>query len=291
MIGSNPWLQSNWDWRAAGNFVFGGSGAGLFAAAALAAGSGVAASAPLLGGMALIALGLTLVWTELGRPMRFINVLRHPARSWMSREAIAGIVFFLLALAGLWLNSAPVIWAAAVAALLFLYCQARMLHGGKGIPAWRAQTAVPLMVLTGLAEGAGLYFLWLVSSGQGLAASPVPLWVLAVLLALRLMVWRSYCAELRQGAPSETLKTFAAASPWFMALGHGMPLLLLALVLAVPAQAALFAALAGLLAFATGWWIKFVIVVIAAFNQGYAIAFTPARGPGGSRVAGKSGWN
>lgn len=291
MIGSNPWLQSNWDWRAAGNFVFGGAGAGLFAAAALAAGSGAAASAPLLAGMALIGLGLVLVWTELGRPMRFINVLRHPARSWMSREAIAAIVFFVLAVAGLWFANAPLIWAAAIVALVFLYCQARMLHGGKGIPAWRAQTAVPLMVLTGLAEGAGIYFLWLALSGQGVAAAPVPLWVLAVLLALRLVIWRSYHAELKQAAPGETLKIFTAIGPWFLALGHALPIISLALILALPGQAVMLAALAGLLALATGWWIKFVIVVIAAFNQGYAIAFTPARGPGGSRVAGKSGWN
>lgn len=291
MIGSNPWRQSSWDWRAAGNFILGGTGAGLFAAAALAAGSGSAPLAPLLAGMALIALGLALVWTELGRPMRFLNVLRHPARSWMSREAIAGIVFFLLALAGLYLASAPLIWAAAIAALVFLYCQARMLQGGKGIPAWRVQASVPLMVLTGLAEGAGLWFLWLVLSGANLAASVVPLWVLAALIVLRLIVWCSYCTSLKEGAPSGTLRAVAAAGPWFMWLGHGLPLILLALILALPGQAPLLAALAGLLAFASGWGIKFVIVVIAAFNQGYAIAFTPARGPGGSRVAGRSGWD
>jgi phenylacetyl-CoA:acceptor oxidoreductase subunit 2 len=290
MIGSSPWLQTNWDWRAAGNFIFGGAGAGLFAAGAVAAGDSILVM-PLLGGMALIALGLFLVWTELGRPMRFINVLLHPRRSWMSREAIAAIIFFLLALAGLYLASAPLIWAAAAMALVFLYCQARMLHGGKGIPAWRVEPSVPLMVLTGLVEGTGLYFLWQALSGEAQAATLIPLWVLALLLALRLMVWRSYYAALEQDAPSGTMRTLRSASPWFVWLGHGLPLLLLALILVLPAHTALLSALAGAIAFAAGWWVKFLIVVVAAFNQGYAIAFTPARGPGGSRVADKPGWN
>ena len=28
-FGPNPWQQTNWDWRAAGNFMGGGAGAGL----------------------------------------------------------------------------------------------------------------------------------------------------------------------------------------------------------------------------------------------------------------------
>ena len=34
--GPRPWQQTSWDWRAAANFMFGGTGAGLMAAAALA---------------------------------------------------------------------------------------------------------------------------------------------------------------------------------------------------------------------------------------------------------------
>ena len=35
--GPAPWQQRNWDWRAAGNFIFGGAGAGVLAAAGAAA--------------------------------------------------------------------------------------------------------------------------------------------------------------------------------------------------------------------------------------------------------------
>ena len=45
-------------------------------------------------------------------------------------------------------------WLAAALALAFIYCQARMLQAAKGIPAWREPLLVPLMVVTGLAEGA-----------------------------------------------------------------------------------------------------------------------------------------
>ena len=32
--GPNPWQQTQWDWRAAGNFICGGAGGGLIAMAA-----------------------------------------------------------------------------------------------------------------------------------------------------------------------------------------------------------------------------------------------------------------
>jgi hypothetical protein len=43
--------------------------------------------------------------------------------------------------------------------LAFVYCQARILQAATGIPAWREPLIVPLIVATGLAEGAGLWML------------------------------------------------------------------------------------------------------------------------------------
>jgi phenylacetyl-CoA:acceptor oxidoreductase subunit 2 len=48
---------------------------------------------------------------------------------------------------------------AAIAAAAFLYCQARILRASKGIPAWRAPLVVPLILLSGLAEGGALLLL------------------------------------------------------------------------------------------------------------------------------------
>ena len=38
----------------------------------------------------------------------------------------------------------------------FLFCQAMILQAAKGIPAWRANWVVPLILTTGFAEGCGL---------------------------------------------------------------------------------------------------------------------------------------
>ena len=90
-FGPDPWRQTQWDGRAALNFVAGGAGAGLLVAAALA-GSGATGSAggagdaggswPWLAGAALVMLGLFSVWLEIGRPWRALNVFRAPRRSW-----------------------------------------------------------------------------------------------------------------------------------------------------------------------------------------------------------------
>ena len=92
LIGSGaPRLQHNWDSRAACNFIGGGSGTGLLLAAAVGFASG---SPYFLAGtlaLALIAFGLSMVWLEIGRPLRALNVFFHPQTSWMSREALLAL--------------------------------------------------------------------------------------------------------------------------------------------------------------------------------------------------------
>ena len=81
-------LQPHWDWRAAGNFLCGGAGAGLAFVGSLCAPAPIR---PWLvaAGMGLVGLGLFFVWLEIGRPWRAPNVLVHLGGSWMSREAWA----------------------------------------------------------------------------------------------------------------------------------------------------------------------------------------------------------
>ena len=85
--GVEPWHQQHWDWKAAGNFICGGAGTGLFAVTAVAGLDGVSVAVPALLALALIALGLFLLMLKIGRPLRSIYVLRQPQRSWMAREA------------------------------------------------------------------------------------------------------------------------------------------------------------------------------------------------------------
>jgi len=79
--GPAPWQQAHWDWRAAGNFIFGGAGAGLLVATPYAGAQGLANTLLVLAGMGLIGLGLLCVWLEIGRPLRAMNVMRRAGRS------------------------------------------------------------------------------------------------------------------------------------------------------------------------------------------------------------------
>ena len=73
-FGPKPWHQTNWDFRAALNFIFGGAGAGLLVIAAFSGLSGDALRAELLFGMALIGAGFGSGWFEIGRPLRALKV-------------------------------------------------------------------------------------------------------------------------------------------------------------------------------------------------------------------------
>ena len=60
-FGPNPWQQAHWDWRAAGNFMAGGAGAGLIVATALSGAQGRLWTGLLLAGLALVGVGLFCV--------------------------------------------------------------------------------------------------------------------------------------------------------------------------------------------------------------------------------------
>lgn len=284
-----PRLQHNWDWRAASNFTFGGTGAGLFAAAIAGGLAGAVAWWAAFAAMLLVGAGLFGVWLEIGRPWRFLNVFRNPGSSWMSREALAAAAFLALGGSAWLLRSEWLGAAAAVFGLVFLYSQARILRAAKGIPAWRQPRVVPLVVLTGLAEGAGLWSIWAALAG----GVPVPVagGVLAVLLAARFAAWRAYRAALGQkGAPAAVFGRFDA--PGF-ALAAGPQAViggLAVLAVLLPAGGGVAAALAGLGAVATGWLFKFALITRAAYTQGYAINRMPARGAGKSAAGIQPGW-
>ena len=156
-FGPNPWQQTHWDWRAAGNFIGGGAGGGLIVFAALVRRARHVAGLLLLGGVALVGAGLFCVWLEIGRPLRALNVSssiravvdvargvrRHAAdagRRWPRRSGLPGMR---------WL-------AGGARAGVRLLPSRACCTGRKGIPAWREPLIVPLIVLTGLTEGAGL---------------------------------------------------------------------------------------------------------------------------------------
>lgn len=248
-------LQNNWDTRAALNFMCGGSGAGLLIAEPIVhpQPSAVAIAIALV----LIATGLTAVWLEIGRPLRALHVVLNPFTSWMTRESLAAVLVFVLG-AGALLEP-RLATPAGVAAAVFLWCQAQMLHASKGIPAWRAGEVVPLIITTGLAEGAGLalFFAW----------DAFSLAIFAAALLARWLAWRAY----RAAVPTASLE----------AIGRELALFgtAVAFALAVAGAFSVPAAwLAGVVALASGWRLKHAIVRRASFKQGIELPHLPVRG-------------
>jgi phenylacetyl-CoA:acceptor oxidoreductase 27-kDa subunit len=294
--GVAPWLQKNWDWRAAANFMAGGAGSGLLVVTGLAGLGSAQLWLLFLIGLGLIAAGLIAVWHEIGRPWRFLNVLRAPRSSWMTREAMVAAPLFAAGFAAAVLAPSPAAigiglgLAAAALALAFLYCQARIVQACKGIPAWREPAIVPLIMATGLAEGLGLFLVAaVVLPAAAPVAGPAAL-ALAVLLATRMIAWRGYFAALSHGAPTRALAALERRRPAFEIGGHLAPAVLLLAGWLLPAIAGPAFALAGLVAFAGGWAFKYTLITRAAYTQGFAVAHMPARGAGTAAPGLKPGW-
>lgn len=286
--GLAPWLQTAWDMRAAGNFIGGGSGTGLLILTSLGAFDGLYSPVLLLAGLVLVGLGLFSVFLEIGRPLRALNVLLGGKRSWMTREAfVAGILFPLGGAALIWPDLAKLVWIPAAA---YLYCQARILESAKGIPTWRSPLILPLTVVTGLAEGAGILLLL----GTLFLDAGAPEWVAGTLVATiagRIFVWMFYRRRMVGGeAPVEAAAMLIRFSMPFTLGGNVIPIAFLVLAGISPDIRAAALAAAGLAAMAGGWAMKIVIVTKAAHNQGFAINHSPARGGGESGPGFKPGW-
>ena len=286
-LGLAPWLQTAWDLRAAGNFIGGGTGTGLLILVSLGSFRGLYSHVLILAGLVLVGLGLFSVFLEIGRPLRALNVLRGGKFSWMTREAVVAGVLFPLGLASLFFpDLAKLIW---VPALAYLYCQARILEAAKGIPTWRSPLILPLILTTGIAEGAGALLLL-----APLVLDTTPDWVGGTLVgavAARLFVWMFYRRRMvAGGAPVAAAAVLVAFSAPFTLGGNVMPVVMLMAAGMMPDVAVAALAAAGLSAMVGGWMLKVTIVTRAAHNQGFSIEHSPARGSGESGPGFKPGW-
>jgi phenylacetyl-CoA:acceptor oxidoreductase subunit 1 len=287
MAGVSARHQSNWDWRAAANFIGGGSGTGLFLATAIASLFGAPIWPAGLLALVLVATGLFYVWMEIGRFERFINVFFHPGKSWMSREAIAAMPFFLFGVLALFSHWSAIWLVAAASGMVFLFCQGQILHAAKGIPAWREKAIVPLIIATGLTEGIALFAIFAVLSGADMSWLQTISVALVLLTAVRFGLWHSYRQTLgKKGAP---VGTFTAFDRGFVNLRKG-PQLFIAIVAILGFWQPILLVVAGFAATLTGWGFKYTLINRAAFNQGYEITRMPARGAGVSAVGIKPGW-
>jgi phenylacetyl-CoA:acceptor oxidoreductase subunit 2 len=279
-FGPNPWQQTSWDWRAAGNFICGGAGTGLLLASALfatpeATTAWWAIPGLVFVGLALIGLGLLCVWLEIGRPLRALNVFINPLTSWMSREAWVSVVLFPAGLAAM-LGVSGWLWISAALALAFLYCQSRMLPAARGIPAWRSSWFSPLFLLTAGCEGCGIFLL------LGLVHSRitgVALLAFVLLLLLRLLVWQRYRIDVDANLVARARSALDLAGRRLLIVGSILPCILLGLAWLLSAQlTTLLAAVAGACAAWAGANLKYTLVTRASFNQGFALLKIPVRG-------------
>jgi len=261
-------LQKFWDWRAAMNWICGGIGAGLATVVGLAllAGWIDAAHAPALylASAAIVSLGLFFVFLKIGRQARFWRAAARPQSSWMSRELYAALAFYPAVLA-CWIAPGPVAFGlASVSAAAFLWCQAKILHRARGIPAWRAPLVPWMIFATGILEGVGAFLVWNPSGNTVHAFA-------AVLVVVNFALWRSYAGSARgQGIPPLGRRAIRAISWPLHALGHALPLVLLWLS----------APLAGIAMIAGGVLWKYALVVRAGYFQGFQLPRMPQRGSG-----------
>jgi phenylacetyl-CoA:acceptor oxidoreductase subunit 2 len=276
-FGPAPWQQTNWDGRAAANFVCGGAGSGLIVFAALSGAAAPAFAGLMLGGLALVAMGLLCVWLEIGRPLRALHVFFNLRTSWMTRESFTAALLFPVGL-GAAAAVPGCVWVAAALALLFVLCQGRMLQAATGIPAWRAPWLSSLVVATGLAEGAGLFFLAAPLHG---AATQSLIALFGVLVLVRQFAWFAYRRALADAAAPRAKAALDRAGRVLQLAGTLVPLALVAAIVAglvSGPQVVSMAAFAGFAAAAAGAFAKYTIITRAAFNQGFALAHLPVRG-------------
>jgi len=273
--GPAPWQQTQWDWRAAGNIICGGGGAGLILLTPLCAARGSSLALFELCGAALIGMGLTFVWFELGRPLRALNVFVNPRTSWMTREAFVAVLALPVTLAAA-LGVPGMAWLAALLALAFVYCQGRMLQAAKGIPVWRAPLTAALIVVTGMADGAG-WLMLLYATLPGSSPPPlVPQVVAGAVLLARAWAATAHRRSVARQAAPQALAALDGAGRVVRWVGTAAPLA--ALLLAALGGGAAQLALAGALAAGAGAWFKFTLIARAGLNQGFGLLHLPVRG-------------
>jgi DMSO reductase anchor subunit len=150
--------QTLWGVPAVVNFVLGGTGAGLYVAAAIAIRLGSSPSLTLASwlGPALVLAGFVAVSTEAGRPWRGARVVARVATSWMSRELVLGGLFTILAAAEFIVPSEGQRLAATVAAVAFVLAQGFILRQARGVTAWSVPPMPLVFLQAALVGGAGL---------------------------------------------------------------------------------------------------------------------------------------
>lgn len=279
-------VQKFWDWRAAMNWCFGGLSSGFAFLSWVAYLGGLIPGATLawmnFAAAGLMSIGLFFVFLKIGRKMRFWRAISRPHTSWMTRELYVVALFFPAVLAGLVFVHPIAFAVAGLTALAFLWCQAKILHMARGIPAWRVSLMPWMIVVTGLAEGLGL----LIMTGAvvpGVSAHhPVALAVGLLIVVANALLWQNYRSGAKAaGIPPLARKVIDELTPGLHAVGHVMPLVALILLFAFGGPLGSLIGLAGgVMMIIGGFYWKFAVITRASHQQGFAMPRIPQRGSG-----------
>jgi phenylacetyl-CoA:acceptor oxidoreductase 26-kDa subunit len=151
-------------------------------------------------------------------------------------------------------------------------------QAARGIPAWREPLTVPLLITTGLAEGAGAFFVMTAfqpREGALIAA------LFGVLVLARWLLWRAWRGRIAASAAPRALAVIDGSGRNLQRFGSALALALTvvpAIGLLTGGWAALLLAAAGALVTATGVLFKYNLITRASFNQGFALKRLPVRG-------------
>ncbi len=267
--------QSFWDYRAAMNFALGGMASGLAVIAWLAYVAGWIEAGKLQAGFAssgaIMAVGLFFVFLKLGRPARFLFVLRRPQTSWMTRETYCVAVFYPAVAASIvWAH--PLAYAiAALAAVGFLVSQANILFMSKGIPAWRTPLVPWMLIATGIFEGAGL--LTLITNG----ASAQLAGFAAAMGVLNAAIWHAYRKNgSANGIGPQSMRDINGIAPVVLWMGYALPAVMFGMAVWSPTAGLP----AGMIAAAGGFFWKYALVTQICHQQGFVLPKVPSRGSG-----------
>ena len=271
--------QKNWGWPAVLNFILGGAGAGGFIfhnlILNLSENNAMAESnARLFFDLSmpmLVLLGFSALGLEAGKPLRSRYLVRSFRNSWLSREAIAFILFIFTAITSAISQSLFFQGIAILSALTLLITQGFILYKSRGIPAWNTAMIPALFVSSGLTSGAGLNMIF----WSAIGISPTTSGLIAVIfLALtNAAFWLLYLFWSEGLEFSTAIHRLQRIPPLaaMLGLGHLLPVLLVTFFLIVirtgitPEENTFYIGASGILLVTSTVWQKFCVI----FSSGY----------------------
>jgi|GEM_PF-3357953 len=212
--------QRTWGWLAYGNFLLGGMGGGLYAAAYAL---NILDSTISIASLMLVVGGLLCVGAEAGNPLKAYNVMRNIRTSWMSREAVAASGFALFTLLDLVSPNLVLRFLAWACSLAYLVSQSFMPAAAKKIPAWNTPATPPLFMALSILAGLGILNV-LYEPTQLLRLTTAASSLITIVLAASYITWPGATLHFKRALTAEWNIAYLAAAVAVTALGLTAPM-------------------------------------------------------------------